>query len=421
MNILLIAYYYPPMKSGGTLRPFQMARYLRQEGHRVTVLTHTYCKTTELSDDNDTLRVYDPSHNKNRRGARQLQWLAMRLIVEVLNRLGCAASIYSWWKRRVLKFQGRIMRVAAPDVILATYPPAETLEVALLLSENFAVPLVSDFRDGLIFEPIERERIRRYPCVGRSYLRLERQVASRSSAIITIAEPITEYFKAQYDFDKSITLYSGFDPDDFDNVPAPVEMDCEKFNVLFTGRFGLSCNYNQVEFFFDAVRLLRRRYPEVGMNVCVHLLGEYSRKELERLDDLISIGAVSHHGFVPRGVSLASQLEADALLIITPPDRKSATSTKIFEYLFSGRPILALTYQTVLEKMIIETRTGWIVHPHHTEEILALLHRILTDRDFYNTIVPSQEAVHRYSTRKQVELLDRLLKGIITSDGTQRQ
>jgi len=406
------------MNSGGTLRPYQMARFLRQQGHRVTVLTHTYCRNMELSHDVDVVRVYDPSHNKNRRGVRKLQWLVLRLLVEVANRLGLPMSIYSWWKRRTLALRNRIMDMAAPDVILATYPPAETLEVALVLSNEFSIPLVSDFRDGLMFEPIERERIGRYGCVKRSYLRLERQAVDRSSAVVTIAEPISDYFNTHYEGGKAVTLYSGFDPDDFDNMPAPVEMDGECFNILFTGRFGLSCHYNQVEFFFDAVRQLRRQYPEVGMRLQVHLLGEYSRKELARLDDLISVGAVKHHGFVARRVSLASQLSADALLIITPPDRTSATSTKIFEYLFSGRPILALTHQTVLEEMIRETRTGWIVHPHHTEEILSLLRRILTDRDFYNTIVPSQEAVYRYSTQQQVKELDRLLKGLVTSDTT---
>ncbi len=397
-----------------------MARFLRQEGHEVTVLTHTYRKDEELADEDGVLRVYDPGHNKNRRGKRRLQWLMMRLSVEVLNRLGFAVSIYSWWKRRVSRLGRRIVDLAAPDVILATYPPAETLEVALYLSNTYDVPLVSDFRDGLMFEPIERVRIDRYPCVRRSYRRLEEQVVKRSSAIVTIAGPITDYFVDHYGFHNAVTLSSGFDPGDFARVPAPVPMDTSTFNILFTGRFGLSCNYNQVEFFFDAIRLLVRQQPGIGEKLCVHLLGEYSRKELDRLRDLIEVGAVKHHGFVPRGVSLSSQLAADLLLIITPPDRKSATSTKIFEYLFSGRPILALTYRTVLEEMILETRTGWLVHPHHTEEIRDLLLRILTDRDFYNTIKPSQEAVSRYSTQQQVKELHRLLKGIIESDTTQR-
>jgi glycosyltransferase involved in cell wall biosynthesis len=396
-----------------------MARFLRQEGHNVTVLTHTYHKDRELDTEGDELRVYDPSHNKRRLGMRRWQWLTMRLAVEVLNRLGIAVSIYTWWRRRVVKRAARVMALAKPDVILATYPPAETLEIALHFSKTYDLPLVSDFRDGLMFEPIERVRIGKYPCVRRVYKRLELTTVERSAAILTIADPITEYFNNQAPA-KAITLSSGFDPRDFDRVPAPAQMDDTKFNILFTGRFGLSCNYNQVEFFFDAVRLLRDREPEVGERLCVHLLGEYSKRELEQLSDLIETGAVVHHGFVPREVSLASQLTADLLLIITPPDRKSATSTKIFEYLFSGRPILALTHRTVLEDMIVETGTGWIVHPHHTEEIRDLLRRVLTDVEFYNTIKPSQQAVLRFSTKHQVNKLHRLLEGMFISDNIQQ-
>lgn len=403
------------------LRPIQMARILREEGHDVVVLTHTYEKNEELRGGSETLRVYDPSHNKNRNGVRRFQWLALRLLVEALNRLGVDVSIYSWWKRRVLKRGRKIVDMVKPDVIVATYPPAEILEIGLGLSRMTNAPLVSDFRDGLMFEPIERVRINKYPCVKRSYQRLEEQVTAHSAAIVTIADPITEYFNRQYQFQKAVTLSSGFDPHDFNNTPEPVALDASRFNILFTGRFGLSCNYNQVEFFFDAVRSLAKGEPELGGKLCVHLLGEYSKDELKQLSDLLDAGLVKHHGFVPREVSLASQLAADLLLIISPPDRKSATSTKIFEYLFSGRPILALTHQTVIEQMVQETRSGWVVHPHHTDEIEALLLLVLTDRQFYNTIKPSREAVNKYSTRRQMKALEQLLKGIIASDLTYRQ
>ena len=39
MNLLLVAYFYPPCRDTGAHRPAAMAKWLRRLGHRVTVLT----------------------------------------------------------------------------------------------------------------------------------------------------------------------------------------------------------------------------------------------------------------------------------------------------------------------------------------------------------------------------------------------
>ena len=39
MNLLLVAYFYPPCLDTGAHRPATMAKWLRRLGHRVTVLT----------------------------------------------------------------------------------------------------------------------------------------------------------------------------------------------------------------------------------------------------------------------------------------------------------------------------------------------------------------------------------------------
>jgi glycosyltransferase involved in cell wall biosynthesis len=413
MNILLIAYYFPPLSSGGTVRPLKMAQYLPRLGHPVTVLTHTYIKAREMTGtEPGVVRIYDVSHNKNRRGIRRLQWLGLRLLVEGLNRTGFDLSIYTWWKRRVLKYRRRIAAALKPDVVLATYPPVETLELGLAFAEEWGLPLVADFRDGLLFEPIEQKRLRHYPPVRRLYGRLEAAVARQASAIITIAEPITDYFRQHYGVKRAFTLSSGFDPRDFRDLPPPVPLDSSTFNILFTGRFALSDRYNPVGCFFEALRGLIAQYPRLINRFRLHLLGEYRPGELAALRDLMDKGVIVHHGFVPRAVSLASQRQADLLLIITPPDRRSATSAKIFEYLYAGKPVLALTHRTVLADMIRETGSGWIVHPLHTGEIRDILYRLLTDARFYRTIQPSKKRIQKYSLEETMHLLDQILRGL---------
>jgi glycosyltransferase involved in cell wall biosynthesis len=415
MKILIIAYYYPPINTGGTARPMKMAKYLPEFGHDVTVLTHTY-NSTNLETPG-IIRVKDPSYNKDRNSfLRLLQWLGLRLFTEALNIMGIYHSIYTPWKRKALKLSDRIIEKVRPDIIIATYPPVETLEIGLYLSKRYNIPLISDFRDGLIFEPIETKRMKQYRCIRERYETIERETGDQSVAITTIADPISEYYAKSYPVKYTLTLSNGFDPDDFTHLPGEVELDEHSFNIVFTGRFNLSDKYNRVDFFFDAVRTAIKEKETLKARLKIHLVGEYRREELLELQDLIDAGIIIVHGFVEKSKALAFQRAADALLIITPPDRRSATSTKIFEYLYAGKPVLALTYKTVLEDIINETKSGWLVHPHETAAIAALLEQIVTDPDFYNSIKPDREKIDGYSVKSQLARLHHLLEQIAAVD-----
>ena len=411
MKILIIAYYYPPINTGGTARPVKMAKYLPEFGHDVTVLTHTY-DSTDLETPG-TIRVKDISYSKSRNSLfRRAQWLGLRLVTEALNMMGIYHSIYTWWKRKVLKYADRIIEKVKPDVIIATYPPVETLEIGLHFSKKYNIPLISDFRDGLIFEPIETKRMNRYRCIRKRYEAIEGEAGNRSAGITTIADPITDYYHRTYPVKHTVSMSNGFDPDDFNDLPADVKLDEHSFNIVFTGRFNLSDRYNRVDFFFDAVRNLIEVDEDVKSRLKIHLVGEYRNEELQELQDLIDSGNIVLHGFVEKRRSLAFQRAADVLLIITPPDRRSATSTKIFEYLYAGKPVLALTYKTVLEDIINETESGWLVHPHKPDAIADLLKRIITDTDFYNAVKPNREKIDNYSVKNQLARLHRLLAAI---------
>jgi glycosyltransferase involved in cell wall biosynthesis len=471
MKILIIAYYYPPINTGGTLRPLKWAQYLPQWGHEVTILTHTYNKTKTEPGPPKIIRFLDISCNKKRptlykkgvappthsRSARwssfgsvisnacffckllkdiskKCQWLILRTFTEALNILGIYHSIYTWWKRKVINNSDTVIQQAQPDIIIATYPPVETLEIGLHLSKKYNIPLISDFRDGLMFEPIEIKRINQYRCIRKRYKAIETEAAVQSAAITTVSQPIMDYFEETYHPELSAMITNAFDPEDLKDI-APHEINQKflqggpggavfsksappgrrrqkLFNIVFTGRFSLSVRNRRVDFFFDAVRLLLEKERHLENKIKIHLVGEYRKEELQGLKDLIARGIVVNHGLVERSQSLVFQRAADLLLIITEPERRSMVTAKIFEYLYAGKPILALTHKTVLEDIIKETKTGWIVHPHQPEAIADLLGKIITDTGFYNSIQPDEKKIEKYSIKTQVEKLNHLLKKI---------
>jgi len=410
MKILLIAYYYPPINTGGTTRPLKMAKFLPQLGHEVTVLTHTYEQTRFT--DPGIIRIKDISNNKNRKGVKRFIWLLLRLYTEAMNRLGIYHSIYCWWKRKVIKNRHKIMEIVKPGVIIATYPPVETLEIGLFLSKKYNIPLISDFRDGLLFEPIEEKRINRYPCIKETYEAIEKAAAEHSSAVITITGVITEYFSEKYPGIDAETISNGFDADDFSalsNAHLPA-FEAGKFNIVHTGRFGLSDTAISADSFFQAIREMIKEKAELKDKIKIHLAGELNRRELASIQDLIEAGVVVYYGLVKREKSLGLQKNADLLFIVTQPTRRSAVSAKIFEYLYAAKPILALTHETGVAEIIKETGTGWVIYPTDKKSIRELLEKLINKPK--TTITPNQSKIEEFSMHKQIKKLAGILKDI---------
>jgi len=407
-RILLIAYYYPPDHASGGQRPLKMAEYLPRLGHDVVVLTSSYAR--ETSAEKNIIRVYDPSHNKNRVGLRKFQWFFLRLTVEMLNRLGICASIYSLWKRSVLRKTNGIIARVKPQWILATYPPVEILEIGLHLSQKFNLPLIADFRDGLLFEAIESKRMRRFACVRKVYEIIESRVSSEAAALITVSEPLSRYFRDTYNPACVATVPSGFDPDETQLRLPNIDLEPGCFHIVHSGRFSLSDASCTILPLVQALNSLLADRPKLVRIIRLHLLGELSRREKRMLAVLARGGVVRIHGSVSRPQALAFQRRADLLLLVTSPNRSSVATTKVFEYLQARRPILALTPPSFAAEIIEKCRCGWVVSPLAVNEIRLILERIIDDPVFFQDVDLSTAASADYSITVSMGQLSELLR-----------
>jgi len=418
-NVLYVAYYYPPMKSGGTLRTEKFVKYLRKAGYRVCVLTASYGQNL-FDEANAIIRVKDISHNKNRRGMRKFQWFALRIWTELQKKLGRHHSIYQWWRENAWRQRNKIIDMARPDLIIATYPPVETLEIAFRLREAFHVPMITDFRDGLLFEPIEQSLMQKYRAVRNHYNRLEKQAVEKSALITTVSKPITDYFLKNYPSCHVQTIYTGFDPEDWPNpVSSSNSGHSDTFRIVYTGRVSLSDSSSSLKSFVFAMEPLLRKYPETANKIRFRIAGEMSRKERRLMQPLMRIGVVTLCGLLERKEALALQREADLLLLITSTTRTSVVTTKIFEYLRSARPILALTKEnTAVGELILKSNSGWVVHPEDSVSIKNLLQKFSSDAAFRSSLKPDRKAICRLSTKHQIEYLTQFINKILNDSNT---
>jgi glycosyltransferase involved in cell wall biosynthesis len=414
MKILLLAYYYPPIASAGGERPLKMAKYLPLFGHEVFVLSAVYCRESAIED--HIIRIYDPSHNKNRRKLRKWQWLFFRLWTECLNLTGIYYSIYTPWKKAVIRRSDAVIRELKPDLILATYPPLECLEIGLYLKIKYQIPLLADFRDGLLFEAVEIKRMARFGCIRRHYAQIEKEAAAAADGIITISPALSHYFSQHYGIATPLTMTNGFDADDFTRLPGGISLEKSKFNIVHTGNFGLSEPGRRPDGFIAAMQDLADHHIDFREKIRLHLLGQLNRREKKLLKKLLQYGMIIYHGEVPRPQALAFQKNADLLLLITSTNQRSVASGKLFEYLFAGKPILGLTWCTYAAEIIRETGSGWVIHPDRHEEISSGLWAISTDPALINSLERKDEIIASFSRRQQMQKLATFIHSLLKTE-----
>ena len=402
MRILLLCYNYPPLKNGGVVRPLKMKKYLPLGGHEVFVLTHTYEKHNINNLEPDVFRAYDLNRKY------KAEFFITRAIFELSTRLGSYQSRHKVWLENAKKKAVDSIAKVKPDCLLATYPPHETFELALYLAEKYSLPLITDFRDGLIFESVEGKAMQR-PAVQAYLRKLEQEVVKASQVIVTVSEPISDYLRQMYGHEKVFTIPNGFDEDDFRPLDLNIQLNPLHFNVVYTGRLAKSDEGCDASIFFKAVERLCETRPELIEKLRLYFIGDFTSDELSQMTRLQRLGILQLKSSASRYKALAYQGQADLLLLITSLNRKSVATTKLFEYLYSGKPIFALTHETYAATIIEEAEAGWLVHPQDEHVIYETLLHILTKPGFYRSVTPQKARVKKFSRKTQMTELATLI------------
>lgn len=400
-KIILIAYHYTNSDSTGALRPKAMAKYLPQFGVDVTI--STYCPQRDaILFDGNIVAVRDLT----RETIPLAIYYLWRIWLMALRFFRVYRGIHSHWKNTVLSNADQIVQYAKPDAIVATYPPIEAMEIGLALSEKYHIPLIADFRDGLLFEPLEEKSLR-HLATTRHYQNVESKIAQLAHLIVTVSEPISAYFRERYAHSNVMTLHNGFDPDDI-APDTSVELSAKTINFVHTGRLGASRigtsgKRRGVDALAAALNGLLENTPSIENKFQLHFVGHLLKEEKRILAPWVERGVVQLWGHQSRAKALAFQRKADVLLLITAPDKASIATGKIFEYLAVGKPILALTRGTEAARIVLETGSGIVVDPDNAHEIAAAIEEMVQNNS--HTSSPVKEVIAQFARDKQMSEL----------------
>jgi glycosyltransferase involved in cell wall biosynthesis len=377
MNLLLVAYFYPPCRDTGAHRPAAMAKWLRRLGHRVTVLTTSAYGAGDTAE-GDVVRTPDLQRVRARlRGHDRVDALfdsdTYSGRPHALSRVIVPEPLVAAWAPFARSRGLRLQRRSRFDCVITSSPPESAHAVGRALARR-GVAWVADLRDGWTFEPIRPP----FPTAIQRRLdeRLERRWLGSADAVVCVSRPAADDLRRRLGIEARL-VPNGWDPDllavDGGESNADI-LDPERLSLVYTGRFG---SYGR-----DPAPLVRAlgelaaADPAAASRLELVVAGPLTEAEAELLRIDVSPARIVVAGTLPRERALALQRNADALLLLALPQRTQLLNFKLFEYLATDRPILALAAGTEAGRVVEETG-GDAVPADDVEAIVRALHRLL--------------------------------------------
>ncbi len=403
---LLFAPYFLPRRRVGAMRPFRFAIHLRKFGWAPTVLTirargqHLTDKEAHLLREVEIVEI-DPPFDRTVRAESQLgapsaraasegadgrtgTWPSWMPTVKLpgldrlnLDRLERQFPVDTWLPLFALKYRqiAATVRRVHPHVLWSSGDPWSSLVVARHVRRRFGVPWVADFRDPWTLCDVRTEGL--WPPTQAANRYLERRVLETADTVLFQAARIEKRYRRHYaDLAlRTSTIYNSYDPAVFDDpvaleahVPPPAAG--RTLRLAFFGRFRALSPAAPVG---DLLAAVRRRHGALADRIEVHAFGPLGDDDAQYAAARGVRTCFRRQEAVPLERALAALRPFDLLLLSTDPRRDGIIPAKLLEYLAVGRPILSLSQNPEVARILRRTGTGVQLDLAATEENADLL------------------------------------------------
>ncbi|MCL5429145.1 MAG: glycosyltransferase family 4 protein [Chloroflexi bacterium] len=348
LHILLIHQAFVALDEAGGTRHYEFARYLLDQGHRVTVITSPVSYLTGEEEKAD------------REASKQVEKLAIL-------RAATYRGLHRSFVHRLLSFFSFTvsaffagLRVKNVDLVWGTSPPLFQAATAWALARIKRVPFLFEVRDLWPAFAVAVGVLRNRLLIAASEW-LERFLYRRADRLVLNSPGFEEHVKARGGRKFSIVPNGAdaamFDPD-ADGLDFRKQYALQgKFIVLYAGAHGLS---NDLGIVLQAADELSG-----DQNIRIVLLGDGKDKPvLQEQAARMNLSNVHFLPPMPKAQMGAALAAADACLAILKPLKlyRTVYPNKVFDYMAAGRPVL-LAIDGAIRKVIEGASAGAFVPP----------------------------------------------------------
>jgi glycosyltransferase involved in cell wall biosynthesis len=347
-KLLFLAHTFPPLRSSGCVRNWNIAKYLARMGWDVSVVT-PHPRVWRFADNGDTY-----ARSLEKEGIRLIltdhhwqflfpetfscsQHLGTRLLGALFRRL--AGSYYVdrglGWSKPVESSCGRLNKDDV-DVILTSGYPFSSFRLAARIGKRLGKPYVLDYRDPWTGNP--------HMVIPKSVARQEAELLDGSAAVTVVSPSWSSAMERRFHLGSKLhVVTNGYDPEDFSSV---VPMRFGHFAMVYAGIFYPPRRV--ISPIFAALRLLKGIKSDSLSKCVLHYFGPHSshvEAEARRYD--VSPQLVIHGNVSRQQVLSALRGAGLGIVITTVAEEVSAKEAgiipaKVFEALGAGTPILII-------------------------------------------------------------------------------
>jgi glycosyltransferase involved in cell wall biosynthesis len=408
-KVLLVAYHFPPLGGGGVFRTLKFTKYLPEFGYQPHVLTVK--NTMHRTKDATLVRDIPPESKVYRTFSFEHRILrAPRLLDINLKWFYMPDENIGWLPTAVLA-GAKIIKKENISVIYATSPIATSLLIGCFLKKKTKKPLVIDFRD-----PWTDNIFIKYPTEVHKFIerKMEEAVIAQADYVTAATDSIKNSLIERYPYLKSkiATITNGFDPDDFENLKTYNKAD--KFRITFAGSiYGLLT----AKPFLLAMKELIEENSELKEKMEALFVGNYGKETPLLVKEFGLEDNVKLVKYVPHKECLELIMNSQALLLLITtesPEGEGILTGKLFEYLASRKPIIAIAPTNGSAAKIIKSLgAGAVVSPSNVpllKKTLAAFYEQWTKGKMFRTEGDISNYSRNFLTQQLAHIFENVLR-----------
>lgn len=389
-RVLMAAYYFPPLSGSGVFRSIKFAKYLPLFGWEPTVIsTDRPPKGWKFSDDSQlkeipegmkVVRIPDgistgreTSLDSERvqailgflrsvlRFSPEADRIFARLaksregIMQLLT-FPCGALA---WAYDVTQYIERYVDLDQFEAVYTTSGPASAHLIGFYLKQKYGIPWVADYRDPWTFNPYGADY--NSDNMGQRFLfELEYVLLHSADCNLTVESNEVDIYVEQFRLkrEKIVSITNGYDEEDFACLQMP-HGRIDKFTINYSGL--LYTQQRSIDPVLRAIQQLRDEKKIDLSKLRFRIVGVSAQGNLEAAGKYGLAQVIESTGYLSHQEALQANVDANLLLLLVgdEPKFKPVYTGKFFEYLRSGRPILALAPKdSAVDRVLRESGHG---------------------------------------------------------------
>lgn len=307
-----------------------------------------------------------------------------------------------FWVKPSIKFLQKYIQEHNIETIITTGPPHSVHMIGLGLKKQNNIKWIADFRDPWTTIGYHKA-LKLSKSSAQKHKELEREVMNSCDQLI-VTSPTTKAEFEQITLKPIEVITNGYDVENVSKKP----MD-SKFTLAHIGSF-LS-ERNPIILWKSLSELIREN-NDFASNFQLKLIGAVSKEVIETIKEFQLENYVNHLGYVSHNEALQEQRSSQVLLLIEIDSEATncIIPGKLFEYMVSERPILAIGPENADFKHIInETNTGAFFR-YDEKEVLKTQIETYYNQFEQNKLQVNAIGLQKYSRKKLTEHLSEILK-----------